>query len=73
MWTKSICCNGCNDHKIPNLTGDVMLQQSHTSDPRATKALQDSTVHNIISTEQGIVSMNWRTTWYSYFQLRRIS
>ena len=45
------------------------MQASHTPGPRATKALQESTVHNIISTGQGDVSMKWRTAGHSHFQL----
>ena len=51
--------------------GDFMLQASHTPGPRATKALQDSTVHNIIVSSQE-VSMNWRTAGQSHFQRRQL-
>jgi hypothetical protein len=47
-----------------------MLQPSHIPGTRATKALQDSTLHNIISADQGIVSMNWRTACQSNFTLK---
>ena len=53
--------------------GDFILQASHTPGPRATKALQESTVHNIISTGQGAVSTNWRTAGHIHFQLRQLS
>jgi len=52
--------------------GDFILQASHTPGPRATKALQESTVNNIISTGEGSVSMSWRTAGHSHFQLRQL-
>jgi len=53
-------------HRTTNLTGEFVLQASHTPGPRVTKALQESTVHNIISSGPVAVSMNWRSAGQSF-------